>query len=42
LIEDDVEVIIMSNRSCDDDGCGYARPGGVNYRESLSHESYDI
>ncbi len=37
-----MEVIIMSNRSCDDGGCGYARPGGVNYRESLSYKSYNI
>ncbi|KAL6715778.1 target of Sbf [Lecanora helva] len=30
-VDDNVEVIIMSNKSCDDGGCGYVRPGGVNY-----------
>ena len=34
MIEDDTEVIIMTNRSCDDGGCGYTRPGGVAYRKS--------
>ena len=23
----------MTNRSCDDEGCGYTRPGGVAYRK---------
>ena len=32
MIEDDVEVIIMSDKSCDDGSCGYTRPGGVAYR----------
>ena len=32
MIEDDVEVIIMSDNSCDDGSCGYTRPGGVAYR----------
>ena len=32
MIDDDVEVAVMSNRSCDDGTCGFARPGGVNYR----------
>ncbi|KAK0516020.1 hypothetical protein JMJ35_002054 [Cladonia borealis] len=31
VIEDDVEVIIMSDNSCDDGSCGYTRPGGVAY-----------
>ncbi|KAL9023312.1 MAG: hypothetical protein Q9196_007282, partial [Gyalolechia fulgens] len=31
MIEDDVEVIVMSNRSCEGDSCGYTRPGGVAY-----------
>ncbi|KAL8940247.1 MAG: hypothetical protein Q9216_002901 [Gyalolechia sp. 2 TL-2023] len=31
MIEDDVEVIVMSNRSCEGDSCGYIRPGGVAY-----------
>lgn len=33
LIEDDTEVIIMTDRSCDDGGCGFTRPGGVAYRK---------
>ena len=31
-IKDDAEIIILSDKSCDDGGCGYARPGGVAYR----------
>ncbi|KAL8872001.1 MAG: hypothetical protein Q9174_002296 [Haloplaca sp. 1 TL-2023] len=31
MIEDNVEVIVMSDKSCDDGGCGYTRPGGVAY-----------
>lgn len=34
MIKDDTEVIIMTNRSCDNEGCGYTRPGGVAYRNS--------
>ena len=34
MIEDDVEVIVMSGKSCDDGGCGYTRPGGVAYRNT--------
>ena len=34
MIEDDVEVIIMSDKSCDDGSCGYTRPGGVAYRKN--------
>lgn len=33
MIEDDVEVILMSDKSCSDGGCGYTRPGGVAYRK---------
>lgn len=33
MIEDDTEVIIMTNRSCDDGDCGYTRSGGVAYRK---------
>lgn len=33
MIQDDTEVVILSNRSCDDGGCGYTRPGGVAYRK---------
>ena len=33
LIDDDVEVIVMSDKSCDDGTCGYTRPGGVAYRK---------
>lgn len=33
MIEDDAEVIILSDKSCDDGGCGYTRPGGVSYRK---------
>ena len=32
MIEDDVEVIVMSDKRCDGDSCGYTRPGGVAYR----------
>ncbi len=32
MLEDDVEVIILSDKSCDDGSCGYTRPGGVAYR----------
>ena len=32
MIEDDTEVLIMTDQSCDDGGCGYTRPGGVAYR----------
>ncbi|KAL8733535.1 MAG: hypothetical protein Q9181_003551 [Wetmoreana brouardii] len=31
MIEDDVEVIVMSNKTCDGGSCGYTRPGGVAY-----------
>ncbi|KAL8734133.1 MAG: hypothetical protein Q9166_001618 [cf. Caloplaca sp. 2 TL-2023] len=31
MIEDDVEFIVMSNRTCDGGSCGYTRPGGVAY-----------
>ena len=34
MIQDDTEVIIMTDRSCDDGGCGFTRPGGVAYRRS--------
>lgn len=33
MIEDDTEVIIMTDQSCDDGGCGYTRPGGVAHRK---------
>ncbi|CAD6576857.1 MAG: target of Sbf [Alectoria sarmentosa] len=31
MIEDDTEVIIMTDQSCDAGSCGYTRPGGVAY-----------
>ncbi|KAL9103223.1 MAG: hypothetical protein Q9163_001710 [Psora crenata] len=31
MIDDDVEIIILSNENCEDGGCGYTRPGGVAY-----------
>lgn len=34
MIDDNVEFIIMSDRRCDDGGCGYTRPGGVAYRKT--------
>ena len=34
MIEDDTEVIIMTDQSCDAGSCGYTRPGGVAYRGS--------
>lgn len=33
MIEDDTEIIIMTDQSCDDGGCGFTRPGGVAYRQ---------
>lgn len=36
MVEDNVEIVIMSNKSCSDGGCGYTRPGGVNYRTQPS------
>lgn len=35
MIEDNVEVVILSSKSCDDGGCDYTRPGGVAYRKLL-------
>ena len=32
MLEDDIEVILLSDRSCNDSDCGYTRPGGVAYR----------
>ena len=34
MIEDDTEMVIMTNRSCTNGGCAYTRPGGVAYRKS--------
>ena len=34
MIEDDTEVIIMTDQSCDNGSCGYTRPGGVAYRKA--------
>ncbi|KAL8714794.1 MAG: hypothetical protein Q9220_001307 [cf. Caloplaca sp. 1 TL-2023] len=31
MIEDDFEMIVMSNKTCDGGSCGYTRPGGVAY-----------
>ena len=36
MIEDDTEVIIMTDQSCSDGGCGFTRPGGVAYRKKRS------
>ena len=36
MIDDDNELTILSDKSCNDGGCGYTRPGGVAYR-TLSH-----
>lgn len=33
LIEDDVEVIVMSDKACSDGSCGYTRPDGVAHRK---------
>lgn len=33
MIPDGTEVVIMSDKSCNDGGCGYTRPNGVAYRE---------
>ncbi len=38
MIEDDLEVIILSDKSCNDGDCDYTRPGGVAYRK-LSSQS---
>ncbi len=39
MIGDDTEVIVLSDKSCDDGGCGYTRPGGVSYRKSGASQS---
>ncbi|KAL8645302.1 MAG: hypothetical protein Q9226_007363 [Calogaya cf. arnoldii] len=31
MIEDDVEIIVLSDKRCEGDSCGYTRPGGVAY-----------
>ncbi|MCJ1428468.1 target of Sbf [Sticta canariensis] len=31
MLQDNVELTVLSDRSCDDGGCGYTRPGGVAY-----------
>ncbi|KAL9034964.1 MAG: hypothetical protein Q9214_006805, partial [Letrouitia sp. 1 TL-2023] len=33
MLEDNVEVIVLSNQTCSDGDCGYTRPGGVAYRK---------
>ena len=33
MIPDGTEVVIMSDKSCNDGGCGYTRPNSVAYRE---------
>ena len=40
MLKDNTEIVIMSDRSCDDGGCGYTRPGGLAYRESI-HCAFD-
>ncbi len=39
MIEDDVEIIVLSNKTCEGGSCGYTRPGGVAYREFTLHHS---
>ncbi|KAL8888197.1 MAG: hypothetical protein Q9215_004320 [Flavoplaca cf. flavocitrina] len=31
MIDDDVEIIVLSDKTCEGDSCGYTRPGGVAY-----------
>ncbi|KAL8852907.1 MAG: hypothetical protein Q9221_002283 [Calogaya cf. arnoldii] len=31
MIQDDVEIIVLSDKPCEGDSCGYTRPGGVAY-----------
>lgn len=33
MLDDGDEIILLSDKSCKDSGCGYTRPGGVAYRE---------
>lgn len=33
MIPDGTEIVIMSDKSCNDGGCGYTRPNSVSYRE---------
>ena len=35
MLKDNTEIVIMFDRSCDGGGCGYTRPGGLAYRESI-------
>ena len=34
MLKDDEEIVILSDRSCNDGKCGYTRPGGLAYRKS--------
>jgi hypothetical protein len=33
MLPDGVEIAILSDRSCDDGGCGFTRPDTVAYRK---------
>ena len=33
IIEDNIEVVIMSDKMCQGDDCGFTRPDGVAYRK---------
>lgn len=39
MLKDNVELTVLSDKSCDDGGCGYTRPGGVAYRKFLDFEA---
>lgn len=34
MLKDNEEIVILSDRSCNDGKCGYTRPGGLAYRKS--------
>ena len=36
MLKDNEELVILSDRSCNDGKCGYTRPGGLAYRKFTS------
>ena len=39
MLKDNEEIVILSDRSCNDGKCGYTRPGGLAYRKVTSRPS---
>lgn len=37
MIPDNSELVLLSDNSCDDEKCGYTRPGGLAYRKLFHH-----